>query len=422
MLALAEHPAAYSEQALSVLWSRAHTLADALITETGERLRVIYPGRPGASAGPDFRDAVLLADDGSAVTGDIELHTSAPGWYRHGHDSDPNYNGVALHVVFSPKGHTEARMRSGMSAPVLALEAVAEPLDAAQSETSPPLLALDCLRASQEIASALDAAGDARFLSKSQGFAMDIAHLGRDDAIYLGIMDALGYATNRKPFRALAQRVPFSALAMLRDEPPATRLVAIKAMLLGASGIMSLVDESESPGELRRIRRRLPKARPLNKRDWRLFRVRPSNHPCRRIIGAAHLIDACVERGIVGTLAQALLDGGMKELRSSLQHAPYIGRPRALDILVNVVLPFLHADAGLRGEGELQSSALCAYASAPKLQDNEITREMRRLLNIGSEVKMTARRQQGMIQLYRKLVRGSPISQLAQSTPVHTEA
>lgn len=422
MLAIAEHPAAYSEHALSVLWSRAHTLADALVTEAGERLRVIYPGRPSNSAGPDFQDAVLLTDDGSAITGDIELHTSAPEWYRHGHGSDPNYNGVALHVVFSPKGHSAIPLPSGMSAPVLALEAVAAPLDEAQNDTPPSILTLDAYRTNQEIASMLDAAGDARFLSKSQGFAMDIAHLGSDDAVYRGIMDALGYASNRKPFRALAQRVPLSALAVVRNEPPATRLLAIKTMLLSASGIMSLVDESERPDELRRLRKRLPKTRPLSKKDWHLFRVRPSNHPCRRIIGAAHLIDERLERGIAVTLAQTLLDGGMKGLRSSLQHPPYIGSSRALDMLVNVALPFLHASATLRGEDKLQNSALCAYVSAPKLQDNEITREMRRLLNIGSEMKMTARRQQGMLHMYKRVIRGSAITRLAQPPPVHTEA
>ena len=76
-------------------------------------------------------------------------------------------------------------------------------------------------------------------------------------------------------------------------------------------------------------------------------------------------------------------------------------------MLVNITLPFLHAYAAETDNVELADTAQAAYAAAPKLQDNEITREMRRLLDIGSEVKMTARRQQGMIQLYKRVVRGS---------------
>ena len=406
MLAVAEQPASYSEDAVAALWSRAHTLVDTLVTEVGERMRVIYPGRRSSQAGPDFRDAVLITEDGRKVHGDVEIHTSAPSWYSHGHHEDANYNSVVLHVVFSPKGHTDTRMRSGINAPILALEAVADRLDEAQDTATPKMLTLDALRNDADIAATLDAAGDARFFAKSHGFALDIAQVGADEALYCGIMDALGYATNRKAFRSLAHSVPYSTLAQFRDEPPATRLLAIKALLLGASGIMRRVDDAENPAELRRIYRRLPKrlvrpTRPLSEKDWHLFRVRPSNHPARRIIGAAHIMDGCLHDGIAGTFAAALSRGGAKPLTARLEHRPYIGKGRARDMLVNIVLPFLHAHAAGTGNCELADAAQSAYAAAPKLQDNEITREMRRLLNLGSEVKMTARRQQGLIHLYR---------------------
>lgn len=409
MLAVAELPAAYSESALASLWSRAHTLADALITEGGRRLRVIYPGRPSARAGPDFRDAILLEEDGSALRGDIELHTSAPDWYSHGHHLDANYNGVVLHVVFSPKGpegRSQTRQRSGMEAPVLALEPIAARLDTASDAAYSGLPTFDALRNSADLCAALDAAGDARFLAKSHGFALEIAQIGADEALYCGIMDALGYASNRKPFRALAQRVPYGKFARFRDEPTSTRLLATKAALLGASGLLHLVDEDQDSAELRRIYHRLPKPkRPLGKKDWHLFRVRPSNHPARRIIGMARIISECLDDGMADTFVAALSQGGAKALTVCLEYRPHIGKGRARDILVNVALPFLHAHAATTQETALADAALTAYAAAPKLQDNEITREARRLCNIGSEVKMTARRQQGLIHSYKTAVR-----------------
>ena len=406
MLAIAEQHAAYSENALAALWSRAHTLADALITQGGERLWVVYPGRPSARAGPDFRDAVLLADDGSAITGDIELHTTAPGWYSHGHHSDPNYNGVVLHVVFSPKGHTDTRQQSGMKAPVLALETTADRLDKASADALPSLPALAALRNDPDIGATLAAAGDARFLAKSHGFTLDIRNDGPDETLYRGIMEALGYASNRKPFRLLAQRVPYRTLALLRNEPPTTRLLAIKALLFGASGLMRQVDDAEEPLQLRRLYRRMPKAKkPISEKDWHLFRVRPANHPVRRILGAAHIIDGCLNNGITDIFAAALLQGGAKPLIARLQHLPYIGKGRARDMLINIALPFLHAHAAANNDGALADAALDTYATAPKLQENEITREMRRLCNIDKSVKITARRQQGLIHLYKSAVR-----------------
>lgn len=409
MLAIAERPAAYSESALAALWSRAHTLADALITQGGARLRVIYPGRPSARAGPDFRDAVLQDDEGKTITGDVELHTSAPGWYAHGHDTDPNYNGVVLHVVFSPKGHQNTRQQSRMHAPIVSLEAVADDLEGADSNTVSGLLDTGVLRSSSDIATVLDAAGDERFLAKSHGFTLDISQAGPDEALYLGIMDALGYASNRKPFRMLAQRVPYATLAKFRDEPSSTRPQAIKALLLGASGLMRRVDDAEGPAQLRRLYRRMPRRplkpkRPLSEKDWKLFRVRPSNHPARRIIGMAHILDSCLDDGITETFATALSWDGAKALTACIEHRPYIGKGRARDMLINIALPFLHAYATERGSGELADAAQAAYAAAPKLQENEITRETRRLCNIGKEIKMTARRQQGMIHLYRTSV------------------
>ncbi len=414
MLAIAEPPPAYSESALAVLWSRVHTLADALITEGGSRMRIIYPGRPSARAGPDFRDAVLLDETGNTITGDIELHTSAPGWYSHGHDSDPNYNGVVLHVVFSPKGHVNTRQQSRMLAPIISLEDAADHLEAADPNAVPDLPDISALRSSSDLTTVLDVAGDARFLAKSHGFALDMAQVGADEALYRGIMDALGYASNRKPFRILAQHVPYAKLAQLRDEPSATRLLAVRAALLGASGLMRRVDDAEGPAQLRRLYRRmsnllLKPQRSLSESDWNLFRVRPSNHPTRRILGLAQILDACLGVGIAATFAATLSHDGVKALSVRIEHRPYIGKGRAQDMLINIALPFLHAYAVERSNGELADAAQAAYATAPKMQDNEITREMRRLCNIGKELKLTARRQQGLIHLYKNALRGSTI-------------
>ena len=409
MLAVAEQPASYSEDAVAALWSRAHTLVDTLVTEAGERMRVIYPGRRSSQAGPDFRDAVLITEDGRKVHGDVEIHTSAPSWYSHGHHEDANYNSVVLHVVFSPKGHTGTRQLSGTDAPVISLRPVARELDDCDSAKSPSLPTLEEIRTSEDVASLLDAAGDARFQAKVRGFVLEINELGGDDALYRGLMDALGYATNRKPFRTLADCIPYATLSQFRCEPHTTRLLAIKAALLVTSGLVTHMDDSEDPALLRRLHKGLPMPKPMKKNDWRLFRVRPSNHPVQRILGASHLINDSLDLGLTETFSVDLAEGGHKSVLARLERPAQIGRARAIDILVNVLLPFLHAHAEISGDEQLKASALESYKKAPKLQENEITREMARICGIDGGLKLTARRQQGLIHIYKAAVHRSHV-------------
>ena len=410
------HAAAQSEDELAALWSRAHMLAEALVTEDGRRLRVVYPGRRSAAAGPDFRDAVLVDEAGGRLVGDVELHISAGGWRAHGHHVDANYNGVALHVVFSPKGSRATRLQSGMEAPVAALEgAVAARLAGASDDALPDLAGVRLAGDPDEVAAALDAAGDARFLSKSRGFGLELGVLDADEVLYRGLMDALGYSANRGAFGALARRVGYRALAGLRDTPRGTRPAAVKAMLLGASGLMGSANNVEGVGELRRMRGRLPYVKPLDRREWRLFRVRPANHPALRVVGAALIVEGCLDEGLARAFEGTLLRDGGRGLVARMVVKPYVGVARARDMLVNVALPFLHVygvagssgGQGSGGGGALARAALEAYAAAPKLQENEITREMRRLCGIDPKARLTARRQQGLMQLYRTGVMGA---------------
>jgi hypothetical protein len=48
--------------------------------------------------GPDFRDTLLISQDGEFVRGDVEIHVSQGDWLGHGHQRDTRYNKVMLHL------------------------------------------------------------------------------------------------------------------------------------------------------------------------------------------------------------------------------------------------------------------------------------------------------------------------------------
>ncbi len=393
---------------MALLWRRAASLSEGLVTEDGRRFRVVYPGRLSSRAGPDFRDSVIAAEGGEMIKGDVELHLEAPDWRGHRHHTDPNYNGVILHVVVRPKGKVASRQASGVQAPVVSIEAALPLLEGADGSPISNLTPFEDIDP-ERLAKVLDEAGDRRFLAKSTGFAMELAETDAEQVLYRALMEALGYSTNRKPFRELAERVPIAALQKLRGEPASTRLLALKAMMMRAAGLLRFAEPHGEEELMRRLLRLLPPGPgPMPASRWQLFRIRPANHPARRVAGAARIVDRYMDSGLVTGLAGLVGRQATGPLIVGLMARPLIGRDRAIELAVNVVLPFVHAWAGVRGDRLLMGQCVDLYHAVPRPADNEITREMKRLLSLkeGGALVKGARRHQGLIHLYRNLIEG----------------
>ena len=427
--------AAPKEAEVARLWHSQAVRSRSLRTTEGERLQVLYPGRPSSEAGPDFKDALVVTQRGGLLQGDVEIHVDQRGWRSHGHHRDPRYNGVILHAVLYPQeGPTP--LEDGGTAPVVALgppKARGSPrakVQAASSrdQTKAPLLAWHQGLPEEEVGRLLDRAGDQRFFARSHRFGQEMAKGEADQVLYEALLEALGYSQNQEPFRALASLLPWQ---VLRREslavPPGDRRGLLEALLLGRAGLLpSDVPERSSvlAGDLqehvRRLAHRWPEAlhQPASL-PWELFRVRPENHPLRRLIGGASLLLPHVEQGLapgmeallkeerrgarLTTLLRAPAPGTRSGGTRQGQRAPaFIGEGRARDLLVNVLLPFFHAKGGITGASWMEARALDLYCQMPLLQENAITREMRRqLLPPDSPLVLGARRQQGLIHLYR---------------------
>ena len=400
-----------SEAQLARLWLRRAARSRALRTESGRRVNVLYPGRPGVTAGPDFRNALLVVEGQGLVQGDVEVHLRQRDWQSHGHHNDPNYNGVALHVALQSDAEP-SRTEGGATPPTVNLRDLlddAQEKDGNGSEVRARLwriLAQHGYRRPQraeEMAALLSRAGDARFLSHSSRLQILMPDLELEQILWESICEALGYRHNRHPFLLLAVAAPFDTLAVAaRKLPEGQRAEAVAFCLLQLAGF-------EKGPPLRGL------GPSLDGGEWRLFRVRPPNHPRRRIMGAAELVARYADNGLVAGMEQAAATGKPSWLTDALTvkdiagKSAFIGPARARDIVVNVVLPFLHGRRSLAGDARGAEAMLDLYRDYGILTDNEITRELAAALQEPGwgRVADNARRQQGLIHLQRLLAGAS---------------
>ena len=402
-------------------------------TDRGARVRVLYPGRPGVTAGPDFRDAALLVEGAGLVQGDVEVHLRPRDWNAHGHQNDPNYNGVALHVALETDPARPAVTSSGVIPPVVALDGLLAAaanddgdadagVDAATQQRLWALLAAQDYRrptTPDEMAALLNRAGDARFLWRSELLGKWLSVQTGDQTLWESICQALGYRHNQHPMLELAGRAPFAVLtaAARRIDDKGERAAALTDWLLRWAGFAP----DESLGQGGGMRRTPPggMGAALDAGAWRLFRVRPSNHPRRRVLAAAALVERYCESGLSVGIYRVAIAGKVAPLTAALAVADapdgktaLIGAGRARDIAVNAALPYLHAWRLSAGDAAGAQAMLRLYRDYGPLPDNEIIRQTARALcppEWGKiKVANSARRQQGLLHLQRLLAGASP--------------
>ncbi|MEE8370367.1 MAG: DUF2851 family protein [Dehalococcoidia bacterium] len=371
------------ERHLAHIWEGQRFPPSALSTRDGRRLGVVYRGRAVGGPGPDFRDAIIEAPWG-ILRGDVELHVRASDFNRHGHDRDAAYNGVALHVVFWDDDGKDTLLASGRPAAVATLAPPAEMgvEEIYQWLTGPALWQEPCRSAperlgSEAVAATLDSLGQQRFLEKAETMRRLLKSEPADELLWRGTLEALGYGGDRQPFRSLAARVPWRLIsAGLWRLPPEQRTAEARRLLLAAASALSC------PGGARR--------------------GRPANAAMIRLEGAARLAARFCEDGLAASLEKSLsqtAERGLASLLACLQvsHGPQalIGRSRALEILINVLLPYAAA-AG----GELARQAEDVYGRLPRPAAYGAVRHLDAAL--GRAIRVDARRQQGMLRLLRQ--------------------
>lgn len=374
-----------------------------LTLEDGRRCLLVYSGQPGGAAGPDVRDAVLRllpggpetgpdtdeigAKEGCAgkerrgecarketeassvstlgvdgrraaafeassnelvqekpvdgeIVGDVEFHLRAGDWFTHGHQDDPRYNRVILHVVYYLDGRMPARRQDGVPVPACSL------LDFLQPPQQSHAWSCQCKPlAAHELTTTLLCAGLLRLAEKSAALERILREIQPaptstfdlyDTCLLPALAEGLGYGRDREFFRAAG-----------------LRLVGLPA--------------------------RVPE--PLGRAQM----PAPLDH--RRLRALHTLCARWRETGGWQTLSQVVrAEQGVKAAASALRAALYpLGRARADILIVNIVLPFACAVAALEHDLLLATRAQQLYLAYPGLVSNRITRMMSTQLQLAKE-------------------------------------
>ncbi len=364
------------------LWPRTH-----LHTVDGHPVQIIDPGRLNTDAGPDFFNA-KIAINGRTWAGDVEIHVRASDWHRHGHDGDPAYDSVILHVVdrddipiLRSNGETIPQMQMACTPDFY--QRYSQLVDCADrllpcSETLADMSLL-------HITGWLDSLAFERLYEKSDSIESRLKRLGRDwdAAAYVTLARCLGFGVNGDPFERLALSTPLQFLAKHCDS-----LFTVESLLLGQSGLLD-ADSRPDPYRLQLkkeydyMAHKFGLHRPESL-GWKMSRMRPANFPHRRIAMLAALLNRSTR------LMSLLLDITSPDQAAEIFSLPFTGywtdhysfsspspgagvslsRSSVYSLMINAVVPLQFAYGMSRDNNRLTDRAIDLLQSIPAEQNN----------------------------------------------------
>ncbi|MGD2065209.1 MAG: DUF2851 family protein [Dehalococcoidia bacterium] len=411
-----------SEKQVALIWKQ--LVGKGRISTEGKLVNVIYPGRTNGNSGPDFQDAVI-AIKSRLVKGDVEVHVESSDWYRHRHHDDAAYNNVILHVVMWHDCDSTTLLQNGNEVPMICLAMTLRQ----QAYLLP--YRLPCSRITDRlnrhtVTKVLNNAGEQRFKQKAMHFRTELKEKEVGQVLFRGIMRALGYAKNTRPFENLAGRLPLNYIECSKG-------VALKqALLLGTAGLLPsqrwqgrFAGEKEVQ-ELEQLWQSTNKEiETMKQSDWSFSHIYPNNSPVRRIIALSHLLERYSEKKLLTSMLQLVKEasrfGGHRVLERGLsvacdgywldhfdfnvtsktRRSAILGNSKVSEIIVNVVLPFAYAWGELTVDPQTTENAVELYCNYPKLSENCLTYHMKEQLGLGESFDLTACRKQGLIHIFK---------------------
>ena len=378
------------EQILQYVWQHRLWLSEDMVTVDGRRVRVLNPGTLNRDAGPDFFNATVEIG-GTTWVGNVEIHTRASDWYRHGHDHDRAYDSVVLHVVTrddSPVCRTSGEVIPQVELAVsprlgehyhALVDARLDVPCGPRLASVPPLLVTEWL----------DALAMERLHSKVQRVTdtLDLYNGDWEETTYVMLARTLGFGVNGDALERLARRTPLQLLHKHADS-----LLQLEALLLGQAGFLVDADTEGDP-YVQQLKQEYAflankfSLQPMERTAWKMFRMRPANFPYRRIALLAHYVHGGFN------LLQTLLEQETIEQMEAVFAVELTGywsrhftfghetttATRALSatsihtVIINTVVPLLYARGEAFGDDSLVDRAVGLLEALPPERNTIVT-------------------------------------------------
>jgi hypothetical protein len=378
-----------NEDFLYYLW-KYHLPGKTLTGSRNEEITIHHPGQQNYDSGPDFFNGKIKIDD-TLWAGNIEIHTKSSDWYRHGHQEDPNYDNIILHVVY--EDDRPVFRKNGEPVPTLVLK---DKFDKHLFERYQGFLLskqwIPCGESISnvghfEIMSWLHRLAIER-LERKAGEIEQMLHENKSDfreIFYRKLLRSYGFKTNAEAFEQLAFSLPFTILTKHKDN-----LLQIEALLFGQAGMLRQEFDDDYPRQLQSEYRFLAQKyqlKPMQPEAWRFMRMHPPNFPTIRLAQFARLFHRST------ALLQKILEAErLSDVISLLQtetsdywkthfrfDKPATARPKKMGkaslhlILINTIIPFVFVYGKETNQRQLREKSLEWLVALPS-EKNHITR------------------------------------------------
>jgi hypothetical protein len=304
------------EEFLHYLWKYSLYDPEKLLDSKRNKIHVIRPGEYNRDSGPDFFNA-RISVEGTVWAGNIEIHTRSSHFDAHGHQNDPAFDNVILHVV----AENDKKVFNTRGEEILTAEIKFDPVfyERYISLVNNPYL-IACQDDINDIDPFLlrhwlNTLVIERLRCKSELICKILSDTGNDweETFYRLLARYFGFRINTEPFEMLASALPFRIIRKHADNP-----FQIEALLFGTAGMLEegLFKEALSDEYYRNLIKefRILSAKyslqPIHGWLWKFSRLRPANFPTIRISQLAAMLS------VTGGLFSRVLEAGrIKQLK-----------------------------------------------------------------------------------------------------------
>ena len=389
------------------------SLQNQFTTTQGEKMTILDFGQHNFNAGPDFLMAKIQLEETQWI-GHIEFHLKSSDWFAHKHDKDRAYDNVIAHFVYED----DCEVFSGdYRLPTVELKELIQKdqfLNFDQKLSAQTKIPCEKQFPNLEEGWIEEQLGEylRQRLERKSVEILKMLEECKGDRLQLLLkllVRPFGAKVNGEAFLRLIEQMGPTQLRKIQGD-----IFKAEALLLGLSGL--LPEDTDDPYllEIKKefsFMQKLWGLRPLNKVEWKSFRIRPSGLPPIRLAQLATVLSQS------NNLSRILDLKGIDEIQRLFQvqpsafwqeHYSFQKKTKAksaqlssafVDLLmINCVVPFIYAMGKQLGQEQKQKDVL-QFLENIKAEQNTIIRGWKQL---GFKAKNAAQTQ-ALIELKNEL-------------------